>query len=226
MKNLTFFFSLLLVNLAFAQNIVLNKVEKTGTNKDKFFYKINPDSVQNQYLAELEVQGFSPDDTSVFSEIYKKAKSVGANAFSYKSFDTIDGIPKKLDQNNYKLSLYEIKENDLPDSSSYIYIVSSSPKNQKIGFDGETINLIPRSFAIKKINPGQTVTISTKKFLGSSVKTRANKNEGKQFFQVSAFKINSNPYGTAGINIKSGDITKLEKSFGDFLITIYTEITE
>ena len=68
--------------------------------------------------------------------------------------------------------------------------------------------------------------ISTKKFLGSSVKIRADKLDEKQIFQVSAFKINSNPYGTAGINIKSGDIMKLEKSYGDFLTTIYTEITE
>ncbi|WP_228420497.1 hypothetical protein [Chryseobacterium sp. 5_R23647] len=44
-----------------------------------------------------------------------------------------------------------------------------------------------------------------------------------QYFQISAAKIKSNTYGEPGINLKSGDIIGLDKSFGDFLRMIYTE---
>lgn len=216
--------TLLMLNFTLAQNVILNHVEKTGTNKDKFFYKIDPNTVNANYLGEIEVQGFSSDDVAVFNLIYKKAKSIGANAFSNKEFTSIDNSPRSFDPAHYKLSLYEISEKEMPDQSNLLYIVSSSSKLQKVGLDKQTIELAPRSFVKKEMISGETYTLSTKKFLGSSINVRPNINEGKQFFQFSAFKINSNPYGTAGINIKSGDIYKLEKSYGDFLTTIYSEI--
>lgn len=224
MKYIINIFALFLINFAFCQNVTLNKVEKVGTNSDKFFYKINPDSVKSQYLGELDVQGFSADDTTVFDLIYKKAKSVGANAFAYKPFATIDGVSKKLDPAHYLLSLYEVKKDDFPKQSNFIYIVSSSNKPQKIRFNGNDVELQPRSYVLKMIKPGETYLISTKKFLGSSVNVRSDKYEGKQFFLISSFKVKANPYGTFGINFKSGDILKLEKSYGDFLTTIYTKL--
>lgn len=224
MKRIITFTILLFLNFSFAQNIILNKVEKTGNSKDKFLYKINADSVKSEYLGEIEIQGFSADDVAVFNAVYKKAKSIGANAFSYKPFPSIDNIPRNLDPSNYKLSLYQVSEADLPDESNLLYIVSSSSKTQKIGIDRQNLELPARSFILKRMLPGETYSLSTKKFLGSSVKVQANSIEGKQFFQFSAFKIKSNPYGSAGINVKSGDIFKLEKSYGDFLTTIYEQV--
>ena len=84
---------ILLLNLAllstvlFGQNVVLNKVVKTHTNDDKVFYKINPETTAADYLGEVEVQGFSEQDAKVFGMIYKKAKEIGANAFSWKPFE-------------------------------------------------------------------------------------------------------------------------------------------
>lgn len=224
MKNIITFATLLFLNLTFAQNIILSKVEKTGNNKDKFLYKINADSIKAEYLGEIEIQEFSSDDTAVFDVFYKKAKSIGANAFSYKPFETIDGTTNELDPNYYRLSLYQISKDGLPESADQLYLVSSSSKIQKVGFDRQTIELQPRSYILKKMIPGETYSISTKKFLGSSIKVRSSANEGKQFFQFSSFKIKSNTYGAPGINIKSGDIFKLERSYGDFLTTIYKEI--
>ena len=57
-----------------AQNVILNKVEKTHSNADKFLYKINPEAVNAEYLGEIEVQGFSDDDVKIFGMIYKKGK--------------------------------------------------------------------------------------------------------------------------------------------------------
>lgn len=224
MKNLINIFAFLFVNILFAQNVILNKVEKTGSNTDKFFYKINPDSVKSEYLGEIEVQGFTTDDTAVFDLIYNRAKSIGANAFSYKPFNSIDGASAELDPSHYLLSLFEVKKDDFPDNSNELYVISSSSKLQKISINNEFIELPTRSFVLKKMSPGEIYTISTRKFLGSSVKVVSNKYENGQYFQISAFRVNANSHGKAGINIKSGDILKLEKSYGDFLTTIYQRL--
>ena len=224
MKNVITVFALFLINISFAQNVLLNKVEATGKNTDKFIYKINPDSVKSQYLGEIEVQGFSGNDTAVFDLIYKKAKSIGANAFSYKPFNSIDGILEKLNPTHYLLNLYEVKRDDFPDRSNLLYVISSAPKMQKISINDKVIELPVRSYNLKKLLPGEIYTISTRKFLGSSVKVISDKHENGQYFQISSFKVNSNSYGKAGINIKTGDILKLEKSYGDFLSTIYTQV--
>lgn len=224
MKNAINIFALLLMNFALSQNVTLNKVEKTGNNKDKFFYKIIPDSLSSEYLGEIEVRGFSSDDTGVFDLIYKKAKSIGANAFAFKPFNSIDGISAEFDPSHYLLSLFEVKKDKFTDDSNKLYVISSSSKSQKISINNKMIELPTRSFTLQKLYPGKIYTVSTRKFLGSSVKVISTKYENGQYFQISAFKINSNNFGEAGINIKSGDILKLEKSYGDFLTTIYTQI--
>ncbi|SFI43934.1 hypothetical protein [Halpernia frigidisoli] len=223
MKNFLKIAALLFLNFTFAQNVILNKVESAGNNTDKFLYKIDPDSVKSKYLGEIEVQGFSSDDTAVFDLIYKKAKTIGANAFSYKSFPTVDGISKDIDTSHYLLNLYEVEKSDFSDQSNSIYIISASQKSQKISINNEIVELPPRSFVLKKILAGTIYTISTRKLLGSSVKIILDSYENGQYFQISSFKVNSNSYGKAGINIKSGDISKLEKSYGDFLTVIYSK---
>ena len=226
MRNTITILALVFINLTFAQNVLLNKVEKTGTNSDKFLYRINPDSTESQYLGEIEVQGFSSDDTAVFDLIYKKAKSIGANAFSYKQINSIDGSYSKLDPSHYYLGLYQVNKDAFPNNTNLLYVISSSVKPQKVNINSSTVELPTRSFTLKEMLPGEIYTISTRKFLGSSVKVISSKYENGQYFQISAFKVNSNSYGNAGINIKSGDISKLEKSYGDFLTTIYKEILQ
>lgn len=208
----------------FGQNIILNKVVQTGNFTDKFFYKINPDSTQAVYLGELEVQGYSENDEKVFDAIYKKAKSIGANAFSYKPFESLEGKNRKLDPHHYTLNLYEVQELALKDQSNLLFIFSSASKPQYITVNTEKIALLPRSFYTLKLIEGGIYTISTRKLLGSTVKVQLNKEEGPQYFTVSSFNVKSNQDGNGGLNIKSGDITKLEKSYGDFLSTIYTKI--
>ena len=70
MKKSILLFLVILSQLVFAQNVILNKVEKTHSNSDKFFYKINSETVSAEYLGELEVQGFSDDDVNVFGMVY------------------------------------------------------------------------------------------------------------------------------------------------------------
>ena len=210
--------------ILFGQNVILNKVVKTHSNSDKFFYKIQPDSTNSEYLAEVEIQGFSDDDAKVFGMIYKKAKEVGANAFSYQPFETIEEVgTQKFDPAHYKLSLFYINPENFPKENNVVYFFASPYKKQNIALNNTNIVFEPRTFTKKTLNSGEVFSVSTKKLLGSSIKLSGQENQPVQYFQFSAFSVNSNPYGTAGINLKSGDITKLERSYADFLSTIYRQ---
>ena len=77
MKNLTTAIFVFLAQIIFPQNVFLTKVEKTKENTDKFLYHIDQETNAAEYLGEIEVQGFSKDDATAFSQIYKKAKEVG-----------------------------------------------------------------------------------------------------------------------------------------------------
>lgn len=205
----------------FGQNVVLNKVVKTHANSDRILYKVNPETVNSEYLAEIEVQGFSDDDVKIFGMVYKKAKEVGANAFSYQPFETVDGGVQKFDAMHYKLNLYYVAPDDFPKEDNTVYLIASPYRKQTIAINKENIIFEPRTYTKRELSAGEIYTVSTKKLLGSSIKLSAQENQPVQYFQFSAFSVNSNPYGTAGINLKSGDITKLERSYAEFLTTIY-----
>lgn len=204
-----------------AQNVILNKVEKTHSNTDKFLYKINPEAVNAEYLGEIEVQGFSDDDVKVFGMVYIKAKEIGANAFSYRPFESVEGGIQKFDSAHYRLNLYYVSPDQFPKEDNFIYLIASPYKKQTIAVNNDKITFEPRTYTKIQLTPGEIYTVSTRKLLGSSVKLGGQENQPMQFFQFSAFSVNSNPYGNAGINLKSGDITRLEQSYAQFLTTIY-----
>ena len=204
-----------------AQNVILNKVEKTHSNMDKFLYKINPEAVNAEYLGEIEVQDFSVDDVKVFGMVYKKAKEIGANAFSYRPFESVEGGIQKFDSAHYRLNLYYVSPDQFPKEDNIIYLIASPYKKQTIAINNDKLSFEPRTYTKIQLTPGEIYTVSTRKLLGSSVKLGAQENQPVQFFQFSAFSVNSNPYGNAGINLKSGDITRLEQSYAQFLTTIY-----
>lgn len=222
-KNTTTFLFLLVTILIGAQNVYLSKVEKTQENKDNFFVKINSGNSEAEYLGQIDVQGFSNDDAAVFSKIYKKAKEIGANAFSYQPFESIDETVLPFNPANYRINLYYISKEEILKPSELIYLFSSSAKPQTISINKKDYVLQPRSFTVFKTVSGEIYTISTKKFLGSTIKVSGKADSPAQYFQVSALKVASNTYGEPGINLKSGDIVGLNRSYGDFLRMIYSE---
>lgn len=224
MKNLTIVIFVLLLNLFSAQNVYLTKVEKTNDNTDKFLFKINEEIKDAQYLGEIEVQGFSKDDAATFSLIFKKAKEIGANAVSLQPFENVDGSPQVFNASNYKLNLYYLPKEKFILQTGYLYLFASSDKEQKISVNKKDFVLSPRSFFIIKTVPGDLYTISTKKLLGSTIKIQPKANETNQYFQISALKVKSDNTGVGGLNLKSGDIVGLEKSFAEFLSLIYTKL--
>ncbi|MGA9211979.1 hypothetical protein [Kaistella sp.] len=221
MKKLVFLYFTFLSTFFLAQNVVLNKVVKSHTSDGKLFYKINPESVPSEYLGEVEVQGFSDNDVKVFGMIYKKAKEIGANAFAYQPFQNVDGAWSKFDPHHYKLNLYYVSASDFPKEDNTVYLISSPYQKQTISINNEKKVFEPRTYTELKLATGEIYTISTRKLLGSSIKIAAQENQPVQYFQLSGVSVNSNEYGKPGINLKSGDIIRLEQSYGQFLTTIY-----
>lgn len=225
MKNIAIIFSILCIQLWNAQNVYLSKVEKTNDNSDKFLYKKDEAETEAVYLGEAEVQGFSKDDEIVFSLVYKKAKEIGANTFVIKPFENVDGSHQTFNPSNYKIALYYTPKEKLKVKEGMMYIFASSEKEQKININNKDYRVSPRSFFKLKIVPGEVYTISTKKLLGSTVKVQPKTNDENLYFQVSSLKIKPDTSGIGGLNLKSGDVTGLEKSYAEFLSAIYTEKT-
>ncbi|WP_415329231.1 hypothetical protein [Chryseobacterium sp. MMS23-Vi53] len=221
MKNLILVAFVFLAQLLSAQNVYLTKVAKTNENTDKFLYKIDEEIKDAEYLGEIEVQGFWKYDDEVFSLIYKKAKEIGANTFSLKPFENIDGFPQSFNPSNYRFNLYYLPKAKLQDQSGNMYIFASSEKDQKINLNKKDYVLSPRSYMVVKTIPGEVYTLSTKKLLGSTIKIQPKENNYNQYFQISSAKIKADETGVGGLNLKSGDIIGLEKSYAEFLSTIY-----
>lgn len=222
MKNLILAVSILCVQLCNAQNVYLSKIEKTNDNTDKFLYKKAETITNAEYLGEIEVQGFTKDDAAIFSLIYKKAKEIGANTFAFKPFENIDGTPQPLNPSNYKIALYYTPKESFAGQKGMLYVFASSDKDQKININKKDYILEPRSYLTLDIVPGEVYTISTKKLLGSTIKVQPKNNDENLYFQISSLKVKSDTSGTGGLNLKSGDIIGLEKSYAEFLSLIYT----
>lgn len=222
LKNIAVCVFFLLGLLLHAQNVYLSKVEKTNDNNDKYLFQIEKDITNSEYLGEIDVIGFSDNDLAVFANIYKKAKDIGANSFAYQPIETIDGKIQPFNPANYKIKLYYSSKEELSKPSDLVYIFSSSQKPQKISINKKEYVLQPRSFMSIKTIPGDTYVISTKKLLGSTIRVSGQSGTA-QYFQISSLKVRSNTYGEPGINLKSGDITVLDRSYGDFLRVIYVE---
>ncbi|WP_185288791.1 hypothetical protein [Chryseobacterium lactis] len=223
MKNVAIILSILCAQLWNAQNVYLSKVEKTNNNTDKFLYKKESTSTESIYLGEAEVQGFSKDDTAVFSMIYKKAKEIGANTFELKPFENIDGSPQPFNPANYKVALYYTPKEKIAPQHGELYIFASSEKDQKISINRKDYTITPRSFLKLKTVSGEIYTISTRKLLGSTIKIQPKAGEDTLYFQISSVKVKPDTSGVGGLNLKSGDIVGLEKSYAEFLSLIYKE---
>lgn len=222
MKRIFLILSLTIFALGWSQQIALNKVVKVNDNKDKFLYKIdNPKD--SEYLAEIVVNGFSNDDTAVFGQVYKKAKEVGANTFSIKLLEQVDGSQEKLDPAHYYINLYYTNPEVIPVEYNTIYVLSSSNKDQKLAVNNVKFNLKERHFVKKTFVPTETVSVSTRKLLGSGIKVTGKEDHPVQYFQVTNFKVMDNQSIYGGINLKSSDIVGLEKSYAQFLMSIYQE---
>ena len=220
MKNLTIAILVFIGQIISAQNVYLTKVEKTNSNTDKFLYRIE-EVKDAEYLGEIEVQGFSSDDASVFSQIYKKAKEIGANSYTLKPVESIDSISTKFDPSHYKLLLYYLSSEKKSEDSGDVYLLATSSKDQRISINRKDYILSPRTYLKFPMVMGEIYTISTKKLLGSTIKIQKNAKNSDQYYQISSARLGSSSQNDGTLHLKSGDITGVDKSFAQFLTMIY-----
>ncbi|MBW7677004.1 hypothetical protein [Chryseobacterium chendengshani] len=223
MKNLIITTLIFFAHLISAQNIYLTKVEKTNVNTDKFLYHLKESGNDAQYLGEIEVQGFSKDDAAVFSQIYKKAKEIGANSFSVKPFESIDENPQKFNASHYRLQLFYMPAEKFSLEEGNLYLFAASQKDQKISINRKDYILQPRTYLKISMISGEIYTISTKKLLGSTIKIQKGAKNSDQYYQISSARLGNSSKNDGTLHLKSGDIVGLEKSFAEFLSVIYQE---
>ncbi len=223
-KMSTMMFAVAVMQLFDAQNVALTEVKQMSENKDTFLYQVSSDQSNKTYLGTLEVQGYSNNDPEVFKMIYEKSKKIGANAFSLFPFRSVDGQVVEFNPANYRLQLFYVEQDQLPKEDNCMYVMNTTAKSKKVRYNNIDIVVPPRTYFKRILDPDKVYTLSTRKFLGSSVQLKAKENQPVQFFQIESARIKANPYGASGINIKSGDISGLEKSYAEFLKTIYKEV--
>lgn len=218
MKKYSALILIFLLNGLSAQYITLSKAIKTSDNKDRFFYRIDPATANAEYLGEVEVQGFSNNDAEIFRQIYTKAKTIGANAFSLRKSENLDG-QITFNPAHYFLELYYTA--DIPRQENLIYVISSASKPQNIKFNNKTVTLLPRTYVRHPLT--EDLSLSVGRLLGSRITLSPKENQPEQYFQVVPAGIRADQSGPGGLNLKSGDIILLEKSYAGFLTTIYQE---
>ncbi len=225
--KLLHFFSIILVlcfHPGFSQQVALDKVEKIHPNQDRFLYKVSLDNMNKVFLGIVSIRGNFIDDPAVFSAVYHKAKEIGANSFLFKPYVNVDGSLQSLDPFNYQLALYYTPADKIDDYTNWVYFLNSSGKSKKISINGGVVSIPARSFFRVKLEDGKIYSASTRSFLGSGLKLSAHQKQPEQFFLVSGAKVKANPYGSAGINFKTGDFVVAERSYGDFLSVVYSEV--
>lgn len=223
MKNLTFAMLVFYAQVVAAQNIYLTKVENPHDNTDNFLYQIKEEVKDGEYLGEIEVQGYSKDDVAVFSKIYKKAKEIGANAFSLKPFESVDGTLQKFDASHYRIQLYYLPTQGFLEETGNLYLFATADKDQKISINRKDYTLQPRTFLKIPLVTGEVYTVSTKKLLGSTIKIQKGAKNSDQYYQILSARLGNSSQNDGTLHLKSGDIIGLEKSFAEFLTAIYQQ---
>lgn len=223
MKKILYLYILLHFSFSYSQTIYLTEAINIGENKDKFLYAFNkePDSTYARYLGKIEVSGFSNNDVEVFSEIYKKAKSISGNYFFINSPSTIEG-ERKFNPNYYTLYIYDVDLSTIKKEENIVYFINSE-KEVEIRINNQKIKLAPRSYIKYDLSKDNITDVSVGKFLGSRIKLQFKKGQPEQYFQISGKKISASSPSNPGINFKTGDIIKVEKSYANFLLSIYQE---
>lgn len=227
MKKVVLLFSLFSASFFWSQNVYLNSILKTHENTDTSIHTLSAEETEvGEYLGEIEVQGFSLDDAAVYSKIYRKVKEIGGNAVAYKPFPTIDDSVSLLDPAHYRLAVYYNAKENRQDNVSALYLFADSPKEQKIRINDRDYLLPSRSYIKILLEEGKTYTVSTKKLFGSTVRLKKNPAGESQYFKILSGRIGGAGNNDGTLHIKTGDIIRVNQSFGEFLRLIYKPLSK
>ncbi|MBS1548563.1 MAG: hypothetical protein JSS94_01675 [Bacteroidetes bacterium] len=189
-------------------------------HKDSFLYALDSATADAQFLGELEVIGLGTDTQKSFVAIYNKAKEIGANTYVVRRFENIDGSFQDFDPTHFKLNLYYTPADKITQHPNRVFVISSSDKPQKIRLNDDLLEINPQHYLLRTLQPGQSLKIATRKILGSSIHHTADAKQAS-YYQVFGFSMKKGTYGSEGLLFKTGDVQKLDASYGQFLVTIF-----
>lgn len=218
--NLFFLISI----IAHAQTVTLSKGVKVNENTDRFLYRVENVSSADEFLGEIEVFGAPQNDAETFKSIYEKAKLVGANAYTIVKTESIEGLQSVFNPSNYRLNLYYRNPADFPANDNSVAVIAHSNNVQSLRINDKKQDLQPRSFIRFDLTNQSNATISTKRFLGSKVVLQFKEGQPEKYFLITGFGVTSDQSDVGGLNIKSGDIIMVEKSYAMYLMGIYRQI--
>ena len=222
MRKLFTIVGLVAATFSFAQNVVFSKVVKTLENTDKNLISVTAPLDNAEFLAEIEVLGFTNDDAALYKQVYAKAKEVGANVLEWQPFISIDDKPQKLDPHHYKLNLYYKEGITANAQSTNIMIFGAATKDVKIALNDKKITLPARTYIVYPLKSNEVLDLRIGSFLGSRIKVSGSTAADQFYFQLSGNKVGA---GEASLNLKGGDILGVDPSFGEFLKLIYKRIS-
>lgn len=218
MKNLIFILALSTANYSHAQSVTFSHVEKSVENKDKTLYNINSYATDAVYLGEIDVMGSTQDYPKMFNLVYQKAKEIGANSFALGRTETIEGGKRPFNPQHYYLKLYHADADKISQQSNQLYLLNISNKELKIDVNNSTVKLKPLSYISQKLTAGEVLSVSTRQLFGSNVSFTGSEHQSVQYFQIVGPRVRANHESNGGINFKTGDIVKLERSYAEFLL--------
>ena len=145
MKKILYIYIVLYSSFCFSQNIFLTEAKEIHVNNDKFLYALKEEpKTDAQYLGKIEVSGFSNDDAAVFSEIYKKAKSIGGNSYFMKPAENIEGN-STFNPHHYILYIYYKEKQTIPQKENTVYLINPE-KEIEVRINNKKVKLPQRSF--------------------------------------------------------------------------------
>jgi hypothetical protein len=234
MKKTLILILLIVGNLSFCQKVEF--IEKSDTiqkPKDKLFVYIFPetDLTTSKFVAKVKSTGNLNEIYSIFQKLENAVQKIGANAFRFDSF-------KRLDENTAELTLtayfcedniFDINYKYVPKNKVFIFGSQnlSDFKKQNFKINGEKYEIQSGNYRAFDVKIGEELKINKGGFTGMTFWIKGIEDKSATFLSFTGLGLGGvsyNPqYGSAGININTGRIDRIDPSFALTLLKIFQE---
>lgn len=222
MKKLLAFFAFFILFSSISGQVSLIEAKKHHENKDSFLYLLPQNLPENaEYLGKMEINNQGMDETELFHEFYKKAKLVGANAYQIITTDNLENQPV-YHRNLFAVNLYYVEQNKIPNEDNFVYLIANQHRS-KIRVNDKRLEIQPKTYLKIDLNTMKLADVAVGGFLGSRIEFSVKNSQPNQYFEIKNANVRSKNSPFGGINIKSGDFVMLEKSYAQFLISLFQE---
>lgn len=220
-KLLAFFAFFFLISSVFGQASLI-EAKRHHENKDSFIYLISQNLPESaEYLGTMEITNQGMDETDLFQDFYKKAKLIGANAYQIQTTDNLENQPA-YHRNLFTVKLYFVEQNKIPSEDNLVYLIANQ-HSSKIRVNDKKLEISPKTYIKIDLKTTKVADVAVGGFLGSRIEFSSKLHQPNQYFEIKNANVRSQNSPFGGINIKSGDFVMLEKSYAQFLISLFQE---